>query len=95
VLFTNPYDEETYRPTNMSYEKLNLSVGMANYFVMSFQGKSAEETMNEKIYNHTYYQESITVNVVPVYYLEPNRRIRVFDASSGINGEYIIKSFSL
>lgn len=95
VLFTNPYDEETYRPTNMSYEKLNLSVGMANYFVMSSQGKSAEETMNEKIYNHTYYQESITVNVVPVYYLEPNRRIRIFDASSGINGEYIIKSFSL
>jgi hypothetical protein len=51
--------------------------------------------MNEKIYTHTYYQESITVNVVPIYYLEPNRRIRVFDASSGINGEYIIKSFSL
>lgn len=95
VLFTNPYYEESYRNTNMSYERLNLSAGMANYFVMSSQGKSAEEAMNEKIYTHTYYQESITVSVVPIYYLEPNRRIRVFDASSGINGEYIIKSFSL
>jgi hypothetical protein len=46
--------------------------------------------MNGLIYQHTYYQESITVNVTPIYYLEPNCRIKVYDATSGINGEYII-----
>jgi hypothetical protein len=63
----------------LSYDKLNLTAGMANYFIMSSQGKSAEEAMDELIYNHTYYQESITINCVPIYYLEPNCRIKVYD----------------
>lgn len=95
ILFSNPNDEVSLRDTNMSYDRLTLSGAMANYFVMSAQGKSGEEVMNDLIYQHTYYQESITVNVTPIYYLEPNCRIKVYDATSGINGEYIIQSFTL
>ena len=95
ILFLNPNDAESYRDTQLSYDKLNLTQSMANYFVMSSQGKSAEEAMDELIYNHTYYQESITINCVPIYYLEPNCRIKVYDSQTGINGEYIIKSFTL
>lgn len=95
ILFTNPNDAESQRNTRLSYDKLNLTAGMANYFVMSSQGKSAEEAMDELIYNHTYFQESVTINCVPIYYLEPNCRIKVYDEQTGINGEYIIKSFTL
>ena len=68
---------------------------MSNYFQISTQGKSAKETLDNLLYNHTYYCESITLSCIPIYYLEPNVRIAVFDDTSGINGEYIIKSFSL
>ena len=68
---------------------------MANYFSISTQGKSAKETLDSLLYTHTYYNESITLNCIPIYYLEPNVRISVYDETSGINGEYIIKSYSL
>lgn len=47
------------------------------------------------LYEGTYYQESITLSVIPIYYLEPNTRISVVDETTGINGQYIIKNFSL
>ena len=62
---------------------------------MSSQGKSAKEVLDSLLYEHTYAQESISLQCIPIYYLEPNTRIRVFDDTTNINGEYIIKSFSI
>jgi hypothetical protein len=47
------------------------------------------------LYTHTYYCESISINCIPIYYLEPNVRISVYDEDSGIVGDYIIKSFNI
>jgi len=47
------------------------------------------------LYDNTLAQESITLSTIPIYYLEPNTRIRVFDENTNINGEYIIKSLSI
>jgi len=47
------------------------------------------------LYDATYYQETVTISAIPIYYLEPNTRIRVHDNQSGIDGEYLIKSFSI
>ena len=33
--------------------------------------------------------------MMPVYYLEPNTRIRLQDTATGVNGEYIIDSIDL
>lgn len=95
VLFIDPLSIEPMEDTDLSYVRLNLVGGMANYFTISTQGKSAGDEMNNLVYNHTYYNESITLSSVPVYYLEPNTRITVYDEKSGINGEYIIKQFTL
>jgi hypothetical protein len=51
--------------------------------------------MNNLVYTHTYYNETITLNSIPIYYLEPNTRITVYDSTSNINGEYIIKQYTL
>lgn len=95
VLFVDPLKTQPYTDTQLSYVRLNITGGMSNYFQISTQGKSAKETLDNLLYNHTYYCESITLSCIPIYYLEPNVRIAVFDDTSGINGEYIIKSFSL
>ena len=39
--------------------------------------------------------ESITMTTIPVYYLEPNARVFVYDPNSGIEGEYIISRLTI
>lgn len=95
VLFVDPNNTTPQTETSLSYTRLNLIGGLSNYVQISTQGKSAKEALDNLIYTHTYYQESITLNCIPIYYLEPNVRISVYDTNSGINGEYIIKSYNL
>ena len=63
--------------------------------MISTQGKSAKEALDNLIYTHTYHCESITLNCIPIYYLTPNVRISVYDDTANINGEYIINSFNI
>ena len=95
VLFIDPLQTEPMKDTDLSYDRLNLVGGMVNYFTISTQGKSAGDEMNNLIYTHTYCNETITLSSIPIYYLEPNTRITVCDATSNINGEYIIKQYTL
>ena len=56
---------------------------------------SAFVAIQDLLYQYTNYNESISINCLPVYYLEPNTRIYVQDTKSDIDGDYIIKSLSL
>lgn len=56
---------------------------------------SAYVAIQDLLYQHTGYNESISISCVPIYYLEPNTRIYVKDKFSGISGEYTITSFNL
>lgn len=56
---------------------------------------SAFEKLKELLIIHTQYNESITLNVIPIYYLEPNTRITVYDKETCIYGDYMIKSITL
>lgn len=77
------------------YTFIKLPTVMENLFTFSSQGKSAFDKLNTHLYNHAYCTESITLNALPVYYLEPNTRIFVKDDNSGIEGEYIINRISI
>lgn len=93
------FQSEDYEPVegeeNLNYVRINLVPPISNYFRISSQGKSAKSVMDGLLYDGTYYQESITVNSIPIYYLEPNVRIEIQDDATGINGQYLVKSFSL
>lgn len=95
ILFIDISKGEPHSYTKLSYAKLNLIDDWSNYFKISTQGKSAKETLDNLLYTHTYYCESITINCIPIYYLEPNTRISISDYTSGIIGEYIIQSFNI
>ncbi len=56
---------------------------------------SAYNLIRELLYQYTSYNESITVNAIPIFYLEPNTRITVRDTRSGIYGDYIINNITL
>lgn len=93
ILFIDPTDTQPTEST-LNYVKLNLVGGLLNYFTLSGQGKSAKEVLDNMVYNYTYYQETITLTSLPIYYFEPNVRISVSDDKTGIRGEYFVKSFS-
>lgn len=80
---------------NLAYTRIQLSSYQTSYFRISSQGKSAKEMLDSKLYDHTYFQDTITLSAVPLYFLEPNTRITVNDDRSGIHGSYMIKSISL
>lgn len=56
---------------------------------------SAFERVKELIYQYTSYNESITLQCMPIYYLDVNQRITVNDSKSNIYGDYMINSISI
>ena len=65
----------------------NVSIGTIGY--------TAQEVARDLLYQYTNYNESITLQCIPIYYLDVNTRISVYDQQSGIHGDYIIKSISM
>ena len=47
------------------------------------------------LYNYTYCIQSVTINTIPIYYLEPNTKIYIHDEESKINGDYIVSKISI
>ena len=95
ILFISANDDSEHDVNALSYTRMNIPPSFESYFTMSSQGKSAKDTLDNLVYQHTFYQESISVSAVPIYYLEPNTRISIHDETSGIAGEYLIKTISL
>lgn len=77
------------------YTYIQLKDSMKNCFSISAQGKSAQDALDDLLYNYTYCIESINLTSIPIYYLQPNTRIFVKDDNSKINGEYIVSKISL
>ena len=64
-------------------------------FAIGTIGYSAQEVARDFLYQYTTYSESISLQCIPIYSLDVNRRITVKDRKSGINGDYIIKSMTI
>lgn len=80
---------------NTGYVYIMTQDYIENSFVISSQGKSAKDRLDELLYNHTYCVENITLSTIPIYYLEPNARIYVHDEDSKINGDYIVSKLTI
>ena len=77
------------------YTPVFINGSLENMFNISAQGKSAQDLIDELIYNHSYCIESVTIQSVPIYHLQPNVRIYVNDEKSKIQGEYIISKLTI
>lgn len=55
---------------------------------------SAYQNVRQLLHQYTSYNESIQISCLPIYHLEPNTRINVYDSDSNIHGDYIINSIS-
>ena len=55
---------------------------------------SAYQVIRQMVHEYTSYNESISLQTNPIYFLEPNTRITVHDTKSNIHGDYMINSMS-
>ena len=93
-------DDENYAELIQQYkeeEQPYVTMSKDDYanITTATTGYSAEETMRELLYQYTEYNASINFQAIPIYYLDANRRISIYDKDSNIYGDYIIKSISL
>ena len=93
VIFYN-YGDEFKELSGHKYIQVP-DINMESMFSISAQGKSAKDRLDELIYQHGYCIESATVTAIPVYYLEPNTRIYLYNEDAGIDGEYIVSKITL
>ena len=91
------YSPEEYNPFEIKtgYGYIQLPNYLKNVFSISSQGKSAKDLIDEMLYNYTYCIQSVTINAIPIYYLEPNTKIYIHDEESKINGDYIVSKLTI
>lgn len=56
---------------------------------------SAYNAVRDLLYQHTHYNETCKVQMLPIYFLEPNIRVSLRDDVSGIKGDYMINNISI
>ena len=74
---------------------VQVSPEIYSKLVVGGSHNSAFDKVRELLFQHTQYNESISLSVIPIYYLEPNTRITVHDSDVAVNGDYLIKTISL
>ena len=91
VIFITSEDEIG---TNTAFKYIQVR-DIDSMFSISSQGKSAKDKLDELIYNHGYSVENITINSIPIYYLQPNTRIYLSDNKTNLSGDYIISKMTI
>lgn len=74
---------------------IQVDTAIFNLLAMGGSSNSAYNKVRELLYQYTSYNESISIQSIPIYYLEPNIRIGVQDVESDIYGDYIISNISI
>ena len=55
---------------------------------------SAYQVVRQLLQEYVSYNETVSIQCLPMYFLEPNSRITLFDEASNISGDYIINTMS-
>lgn len=94
VIFTNGQDYNGL-DIKTGYTYIWLDKSMQDLFSISAQGKSAEEEMNELFNNYSYCSEGVTITAIPIYNLEPNTLVYIYNEENKINGKYQVNRISI
>lgn len=95
IIYYDAEEEDTINRSKTGYTYLSLS-GINELFSVSSQGKSAKDELDNQLQNYSLCTESTSITALPIYYLQPNTRIRIKnDDNNNVNGEYIVSKITL
>ena len=96
---TSKADDERYNKlidyTRSGYNIMQCGEWVYDYFKVANCGKSCKDVLDQWLYQFTQANESVSINCIPIYTLEPNNRISIHDDNIKLSGEYIINSISI
>ena len=95
IIYYYPSESSITKNKKSGYTYIQLRADMTNLISLSAQGKSAKDTLDKWLNEHLYGAESISLSAIPVYYLEPNTRIKISNQDTNLSGEYIVNKISL
>ena len=97
IIETDTEETEKLRAEAQDKGQNFIQVNSAIYDSITVGGmsNSAYHRVRELLYQYTSYNESITIQALPIYHLEPNTRIGVRDLESNIFGDYMISTISI
>lgn len=75
-------------------QKYYVTENFSSYTYGTFE-KDAYSVIRELVFKHTTYNESITINCLPIYHLDVSTRIEVENQKSNIYGDYLISSITI
>ena len=61
----------------------------------SLEGKDAKTTLDGFLSSHTHGSDTISINCIPIYHLQPNTKIYVEDKENKIEGEYVLQRMTI
>ena len=88
-------DEKRQECINRNQAYIQVSSNIYNMLAVGGSSNSAFEEIKNLLYQNTSYNESIQIQAIPIYHLEPNIRIGVYDRDSNIAGDYMVNSISV
>lgn len=65
------------------------------YLKLGGIARSAYEEIRSQLYQFITYNEQVSISILPIHYLQPNIIIKLKNKQTGINGNFLIKSFSI
>jgi hypothetical protein len=77
------------------YLEVSMPAELSSAVVFANDGKSCFEVVRELLYKHLSLQESVTLNTLPVVWLEPGDIIEIEDKKTNIYGNYIISTINV
>ena len=90
-------DEERskYISSMPGYTYCDMSTAMEELLTVSAQGKDAKTTLDGFLSSHTHGSDTISINCIPIYHLQPNTKIYVEDKENKIEGEYVLQRMTI
>lgn len=95
IIYYDNSEEETINRSKTGYTYISIA-GINDLFSVSSQGKSAKDELDNQLQNYSLCTESTSITALPIYYLQPNTRIRIKnDENINVNGEYVMSKITL
>ena len=88
-------DEKRHECEDKGQNYIQVDSSIYSMLAQGGSKNSAYVRVRELLYQYTSYNESITLQAIPIYHLEPNIRIGVRDIESSIFGDYMISTISI
>ena len=86
-------NREECQKRGQNYTQVDTS--LFNLLAPGGSSNSAYQKIRQMLHEYTSYNESISLQTLPIYSLQPNTRIGVRDVESNIYGDYMISTISI